>query len=412
MGRRLAAQPRRICSGLWQLLARIAVAVLTFALGGPLARPPVATASPALAGALVERGAGWIVLPPPNAPKVLSPTREGHTAVWTGQDMIVWGGFYVAASNLGGRYHPATDAWTALPTEGAPGPRSHHAAVWTGTEVLVWGGWERSRDGHATAFGDGAAYNPATSTWRRLSTEGAPRPRSGHTAVWTGSEMVIWGGHNGGRTLEDRLVLGDGARYRPAVDVWSPMPAEGAPSPRAGHTAVWTGSELLVWGGIDGGSVIYGGRYRPSGAPLAPHDARYFLATRDRIDNDAFWAYYEALGGVSTFGFPVSRAFPFLGCAAQVFQRQLLQQCGAGAPVRPMNLLDPDLMPYHQINFSVFPAHDPQVAAAAPPPGTPNYGEAVLRHVQNVAPDVFEGVAVRFFSTFVTTVPGSNPQAD
>ena len=140
-------------------------------------------------------------------------------------------------------------------------------------------------------------------------------------------------------------------------------------------------------------------------------DARYFSQTSFRIDHDPFWDYFNARGGVQTFGFPISRTFTFLGCATQFFQRQLMQQC-PGTGVRTMNLLDPDLMPYNQINFSVFPAHDPQVAAAAPPPGTPNYGEAVLRHVQGVAPDVFEGLPVRFFATFVTTVPGSNPQAD
>ena len=147
-------------------------------------------------------------------------------------------------------------------------------------------------------------------------------------------------------------------------------------------------------------------------APTAVRDARYFHETEYRIDHDPFWSYFNARGGVDTFGFPTSRTFPFLGCTTHFFQRQLLQQCGSGQPVRTMNLLDPDLMPYNQINFSTFPAHDPNVASQAPAPNTPNYGEAVLAHVRRVAPETFEGMPVRFYSTFNTTVPTSEGDPD
>lgn len=147
-------------------------------------------------------------------------------------------------------------------------------------------------------------------------------------------------------------------------------------------------------------------------APLAPRDTRYFEPTQFRIDNNAFWDYFNSRGGVDTFGFPVSRTFTFLGCTTQIFQRQLFQQCGEGAPVQTMNLLDPDLMPYNQINFSTFPAHNPTVAEGAPAPNTPNYGRAVLDYIRSVAPDTYQGQPVNFFTTFVTTVPGSDSQAN
>ena len=150
----------------------------------------------------------------------------------------------------------------------------------------------------------------------------------------------------------------------------------------------------------------------PQPAPAVPHDARYFFETGYRVDNDAFWSYFNVRGGVDVFGFPVSRAFMFLGCTTQVFQRQLMQQCGAGARVQTMNLLDPDLMPYNQINFSTFPAHDPAVAGAAPGPGTPNYGAAVLDYVRSVAPETFEGLPVRFFTTFQSTLGEGASSAD
>ena len=36
-----------------------------------------------------------------------------HTAVWTGSEMIVWGGTGANYFNTGGRYNPNTDSWTA-----------------------------------------------------------------------------------------------------------------------------------------------------------------------------------------------------------------------------------------------------------------------------------------------------------
>src|SRR5947207_8563188 len=71
------------------------------------------------------------------------------------------------------------------------------------------------------------------------STMDAPSARRQHTAVWTGTEMIIWGGTNDST----------GGRYNPAVDMWTATSTTKAPSARTGHTAVWTGNEMIVWGG-------------------------------------------------------------------------------------------------------------------------------------------------------------------
>ena len=55
--------------------------------------------------------------------------------------MIVWGGLMtVSYLNTGGRYNPSTDSWTATSTTNAPAGRDYHTAVWTGSEMIVWGG--------------------------------------------------------------------------------------------------------------------------------------------------------------------------------------------------------------------------------------------------------------------------------
>jgi hypothetical protein len=45
--------------------------------------------------------------------------RDAHTAVWTGSEMIVWGGYNGSPSNTGARYNPSTDTWTTTRTTNA-----------------------------------------------------------------------------------------------------------------------------------------------------------------------------------------------------------------------------------------------------------------------------------------------------
>jgi hypothetical protein len=138
----------------------------------------------------------------------------------------------------------------------------------------------------------------------------------------------------------------------------------------------------------------------------AQQDARFFAQTGYRVDNDAIWNYFQGRGGIDTFGYPVSRTFQFQGFNVQVFQRHVLQSFNAQA--RPLNLLDPELMPVTRINQSVFPPHDPAVAGAAPLPDAPNYGQAVQQHLAATVPNQWDGAAVGFRDYFVSAAtPGA-----
>ena len=178
--------------------------------------------------------------------------RSGHTAVWTGTEMIVWGGSYYDCLATGDIYNPSTDSWTITSTgANVPSARIEHTAVWTGTEMIIWGG-----DDHYNLFNTGGRYNPFTDSWIATSTDAnVPSPRASHTAVWTGTEMIIWGSFFGS--------LNTGGRYNPSTDSWiATSTGANVPSPRASPTAVWTGTEMIVWGGY--GSLNTGGRYHPS----------------------------------------------------------------------------------------------------------------------------------------------------
>ncbi len=166
--------------------------------------------------------------------------RSGHTATWTGSELIVWGG--TPTTLAGGRYDPATDTWRTMAIAGAPAGRTGHTATWTGTELIVWGGTVAG-----VAVATGARYDPSTNGWRAMASAGAPSARAGHTATWTGSELIVWG------AAADL----SGGRYDPVADAWTPTGLVGAPAITAGNGAAWTGTHLAIWGGyfppVDGG---------------------------------------------------------------------------------------------------------------------------------------------------------------
>ena len=203
-----------------------------------------------------------------NAPSA----RHNHQAVWTGAEMIVWGGegytqdpgesngvLTRGALDTGARYHPATDTWTPMDSAVAPAARTEHTMVWTGTEVIIFGGRSTYNYSTGSYLDSGARYDPRTDSWEGIAHEQAPSPRSLHTAVWTGTEMIVWGG---GTNRQGTALLNTGARYHPARNTWTPMTNQGAPIAMRGNTAIWTGQELIVLSGL--GGTVKGGRYDPA----------------------------------------------------------------------------------------------------------------------------------------------------
>jgi len=76
--------------------------------------------------------------------------------------------------------------------------------------MIVWGG-NYYDDLDWVALNDGGHYNPETDTWTPTATLNAPHERYWHSAVWTGTEMIIWGGQYDEGS--DQIELADGARY-------------------------------------------------------------------------------------------------------------------------------------------------------------------------------------------------------
>ena len=147
-------------------------------------------------------------------------------------------------------------------------PRWGPAMVWTGSEIVAWGG--QASDGSERTFTDGAAYNVATRRWRPMAQAPLPGGESRPVGVMTGAGVVIAQGANA-------------ARWEPATNTWSELPDPPRPvvdlatdgtlavsasanavlDTRDGRwrelpeppvhlerpTTAWTGSQLIVVGG-------------------------------------------------------------------------------------------------------------------------------------------------------------------
>ena len=183
----------------------------------------------------------------------------------------------------------SSGAWSPLAV--GPSARYLHTAVWTGTEMIVWGG----RDDNGE-LGDGSRYDPAANTWTPVTNNNAPSARFYHEAVWTGTEMIVWGGFGQGD------YLATGGRYNPSTNTWSTMSNTNAPSGRTQFSMVWTGSRAIVWGGIEVATAQGDGKlYDPATNSWA--DVPSLGSPSPRFAHSAIYAAGRMIiwGGADTF---------------------------------------------------------------------------------------------------------------
>jgi hypothetical protein len=165
-------------------------------------------------------------------------------------------------------------------------------------------------------------------------------------------------------------------------------------------------ASLLVLGGLS------------PGLAAAQDDPRTFADSGYTISDDAIWSFFDAHGGTATFGEPISREFNFQGTATQLFANAALQVEPDGS-VQVLQITDPGLLPYTQLNGLTVPAADPATAYITPSPDQPNYMARLQVFLQATVPDTWNGKPVQFYSTFtqqggvaVWGLPTSAPAAD
>jgi hypothetical protein len=109
-------------------------------------------------------------------------------------------------------------------------PRGGADVMWTGAEMIVWGGAPGDDRPHDLI--DGAAFDPAASIWRKL----APPPLGEPTvtrAAWAGDRMIV--------VTPDATLA-----YDPAADTWATL-GDGLDPPRLPGFLVWTGDHAVAW---------------------------------------------------------------------------------------------------------------------------------------------------------------------
>jgi hypothetical protein len=137
--------------------------------------------------------------------------------------------------------HAAGDSdWTMAATAPHPDLRAP-VLLWTGSEVLAWGG----EAGDQSPVTIGARYDLARDSWTEITTSGAPSapdPGGSWSGRWTGSVAVFWGssGQSAGRFDPDRgeweaVSFPSGGSFGESSVV------------ARGRVVSWTGSALTVY---------------------------------------------------------------------------------------------------------------------------------------------------------------------
>jgi hypothetical protein len=205
-----------------------------------------------------EEGEDWTNLP--DLPRGLSRASPELLAVDGG--VLAW-----AADDPGAAAWLGSDAefWRPLatpPDDVGVGA----AAVWSGEALLVWGGegagggaWTREHGGVELPPADAPRYEG------RWAGHGAPPDeRQDPALVWTGVEVLVWGGHGS----EGEPFASDGLRWDPRTGAWGSIPDGPLPG-RSEPVVGWTGRELVVVGGRTGGG------WSRSGAAFDPQDGNW-----------------------------------------------------------------------------------------------------------------------------------------
>lgn len=184
--------------------------------------------------------------PPPSAKVPL--TRYCHSAT------LFEGKMYVFAGKCGGRnsnkrlkdmmaFDFGTKTWIEVEQGGADVPaRSAHAAFTCGRRMVMFGG--RSSEGECCE--DIYHFSYDTCIWQKIETSHGPLfGRARHSVVVHNGRVVIFGGWNGKKKLNDLIFYNMDSETSEVVH----DPDETCPSRRECHVAVTCQNTMVVFGG-------------------------------------------------------------------------------------------------------------------------------------------------------------------
>ena len=271
------------------------------------------------------------------------PPAGGMATAWTGRQLVVWGGGSGGGGNwqpsaAGAAYDPAADRWEVLPAAPVPG-RIGASAVWTGREMIVWGGFGRCCPIDSVIHDPAAAaFDPATNRWRRVAD--VPSPWSGDdgyaaTVVDEGRPLIWRRGHLG---ADD-----------PASNTWSevsgvrPPPAAPAPGPSGAPPPSGSTTDPVALAAVGGGGG--NGSAGGGGAGGAPEVFTWIGNTGQRLEGLAYrpststWrrtAPLDAQTGSAIVAAGADRLFVAAGQSARVLEYRIGEDRWEELPLPPI----------------------------------------------------------------------------
>jgi hypothetical protein len=168
--------------------------------------------------------------------------REGSAYAVGDRWFFAWGGAPDRSGALmadGVLVDIDTGDWVVIPT--APiGGRYLSTAVWTGREFIVFGGHSFHE-----SFVDGAAFDPVTLEWRPIA-DAPLSPAAFPSGVWMETEMVVWvPGNDSEFASLPQVGVGQMAAYDPAGDTWRNLDGPQHPVMDASLLATINGLNLV-----------------------------------------------------------------------------------------------------------------------------------------------------------------------
>ena len=163
--------------------------------------------------------------------------------------MVVWGGFSAGGSsggwkNTGGVYNPTTDTWTATSLVNAPSARFKFGTTYGAGKVIIWSGYNVIAGG---IYRSGGMYDPVLNTWTATNLVGSAGARSYFIALWISTKMFVFGGEN----TATHIRYNDGYLYDPSNNSWTVISNVNQTDTRSGGSAVWTGTSVIINTGHD-----------------------------------------------------------------------------------------------------------------------------------------------------------------
>lgn len=152
--------------------------------------------------------------------------------------------------------------WQQIETQASPGPRAAHSFDILENRIVVFGGWNGKK-----ALNDVHIFDYQSGVWQACETsQETPSARNNHATVVIDNKLFVHGGHDGSKWLSDMYILScnstcqeDSVEARPFSESlsWSRAQTSGYhPSARACHSLSRVNRKIYLLGGYNG-AVCY-----------------------------------------------------------------------------------------------------------------------------------------------------------